>query len=158
MKEIHKLIGRLTILSRFVPKLVEKSKLIVHCYAKQLNSNGWTNAKKYFFQLKAFLASILIIQKPDNTGPIIVYLAVSEKAVSASLVQEVERRTTSLFCKSGSLEISSYCTKNANVFSKSSHNSQDWVSDYEDISEAEYGRLLTFYDKCTTLSEVIICP
>ena len=43
-----------------------------------------------FQQLKNFLSSPADIQKPRHDQPIVVYLAISEEAVSAALVQEVE--------------------------------------------------------------------
>jgi len=46
--------------------------------------------KEIFKQLKDFLTSPSFIQKSRPDQPILVYLAVSEEAISVSLVQEVE--------------------------------------------------------------------
>ena len=43
------------------------------------------------------MASPLIIQKLDTQGPIIIYLAVSEEAISATLVQEVEKEERPIY-------------------------------------------------------------
>jgi len=78
VKEIQRLIGRITTLSMFVPKLAQKSKPIVKLLRKA-SKFQWTNeCEGIFLQLKAFLASPPVIQKPDTKEPIIVYLVVSE--------------------------------------------------------------------------------
>jgi len=46
--------------------------------------------EKKFKQLKDFLTSPSVIQKPRPDQPILVYLAVSDEAISVVLVQEVE--------------------------------------------------------------------
>ena len=46
--------------------------------------------EQIFGQLKEFLSSPAVIKKPRLDLPIVVYLAVSEEAVSAALVQEVD--------------------------------------------------------------------
>ena len=46
--------------------------------------------EQIFGQLKTFLSSPAVIKKPRLNLPIVVYLAVSEEAVSATLVQEVD--------------------------------------------------------------------
>jgi len=46
--------------------------------------------EEIFKQFKEFFTSPAVIQKPRPDHPILVYLAVSEEAVSAALVQETE--------------------------------------------------------------------
>jgi len=89
VKEIQRLIGRLTALSRFVPKLAEKTRPIVQLLKKASRFEWSTECEEIFLQLKTFLSSPPVIQKPDAREPIIVYLAVSNKAVSSVLVQEI---------------------------------------------------------------------
>jgi len=90
VKEIQRLIRRLTTLSRFVQKLVEKTKLIIQLLRKASKVQWTDECEGIFLQLKAFLASPLAIQKSDAKEPIIVYLAMSEDAINAMLVQKVE--------------------------------------------------------------------
>lgn len=53
----------------------------------------WTDeCESIFLQLKTFLATPSVIPKPIAKEPIIVYLVVSEDAISALLVQEVETK------------------------------------------------------------------
>ena len=58
---------------------------------KKASRFEWTNnCEQIFLQLKEFLASPPVIQKPNAKEPIIVYLAISDDAVSSVWVQEVE--------------------------------------------------------------------
>ena len=90
LKEIQRLIGRLTSLSRFVPKLVERTRPIIKLLKKTTKFEWTAECEQNFLQLKAFLTSPPVIQKLNAREPIIVYLAVSNKAVSLVLVQEIE--------------------------------------------------------------------
>jgi len=90
LKEIQRLVGHLTSLSRFVPKLAERTRPIIKLL-KETTKFEWTDeCEPNFLQLKTFLASPPVIQKPNTREPIIVYLAVSNEAVSYVLVQEIE--------------------------------------------------------------------
>jgi len=50
-----------------------------------------------FLQLKAFMASPLVIQKSNTTEAIIIFLVVSEDAFSVALVQEVEKENRQFY-------------------------------------------------------------
>ena len=90
VKEIQRLFGRLTTLSRFVPKLAEKTKPIVQLLWKVSKFRLTEEREGIFLQLKAFLASPPVIQKLHARELIIVYLAVSKDAINVVLVQKVE--------------------------------------------------------------------
>jgi len=90
LKEIQRLIGRLTSLSRFVPKLAERTRPIIKLLKKTTKFEWTAECEQNFLQLKTFLASPPVIQKPNTREPIIVYLAVSNEAVSSVLVQEIQ--------------------------------------------------------------------
>jgi len=89
-KEIQRLIGRLTTLSRFVSRLEKKTKPIVQMLRKAAKIQWTEQCKGIFLQLKAFLASPRVIQNSNATEPIMIYLVVLEDAVSATLLQEAE--------------------------------------------------------------------
>ena len=89
IQEIQRLIGRLTALFRFVPKLAERTRPIVRLLKKASRFEWSAECEEIFHQLKTFLSSPPVIQKPDAREPIIVYLAVSHEAVSSVLVQEI---------------------------------------------------------------------
>jgi len=84
------LLGRLTALSRFVPRLAEWTRLMVQLLRKGTKFIWDDRCEEIFKQLKEFLTSLAVIQKLRPDHPILVYLAVSEEAVSAALVQESE--------------------------------------------------------------------
>lgn len=86
VKEIQILIGWLMTLSRFVPRFIEKTKSIVQLLRKAAKFKWTDECEEIYLQLKAFLASPQVIQKPNSIEPIIIYLTVSEDAVSATLV------------------------------------------------------------------------
>jgi len=97
LKEIQRLVGRLTSLSRFVPKLTERTRLIIQLLKKASRFEWTAECEQIFLQLKAFLASPPVIQKPNAREPIIVYLVVSSEAVSSVLVQEIEAEVTHVY-------------------------------------------------------------
>jgi len=90
VKEVQQLLGRLTALSRFVPRLVERTRPMVQLLRKGKKFAWDDQCEEIFKQFKEFLTSPAVIQKPRLDHPILVYLAVSEEAVSAALVQETE--------------------------------------------------------------------
>jgi len=89
LKEIQQLLDRLTTLSRFVPRLAERIRPMAQMLRKT-SKFSWNEACEGIFgQLKEFLSSPTVIQKPRLDLPIVVYLVVSEEAVSSALVEEV---------------------------------------------------------------------
>ena len=86
VKKIQRLLGRLTTLSRFIPRLTKRIKPIVQLLCKAAKFQ-WTNeCERIFLQLKVFLASPPTIEKSNATELIIVYLVVLEDTISATLV------------------------------------------------------------------------
>ena len=90
VKKAQQLLGRLTALSRFVPHLAERTRSMVQLLRKGKKFAWDDRCEEIFKQSKEFLTSLTVIQKPKPDHPILVYLAVSEEAVSAALVQETE--------------------------------------------------------------------
>jgi len=86
LKEIQRLIGRLTSLSRFVPNLIERTRPIIQLLKKTSKFEWSAECEQNFLQLKTFLASPPVIQKPNTREPIIFYLVVSNEVVSSVLV------------------------------------------------------------------------
>jgi len=65
---------------------------------------SWNEAcENIFTQLKDFLSSPTIIQKPRQDLPIIVYLAISEEMVSAALVQDIDKEERPVYFVSRTL-------------------------------------------------------
>jgi len=86
IKEVQQLLGRLTTLSRFVPRLAEKMRPMVQLLRKATKFSYDDRCEEIFKQFKEFLTSPAVILKSRPDHPILVYLAVSEEAVSAALV------------------------------------------------------------------------
>nr|KYP73371.1 Retrovirus-related Pol polyprotein from transposon 297 family [Cajanus cajan] len=90
IKEVQVLSGRLTSLSRFLPCLAKVTKLIVRLL-KKASKFVWTaECEELFLSLKQRLGTPPILSKLDPGLDMIVYLCVSNEAISAVLVQEKE--------------------------------------------------------------------
>ena len=83
-------------LSIFVPKLAEKTKLIIQLLRKTEKFN-WTMSVNNFFHLKAFLEAPPVIRKSNTGQPIIVYITILEEAVNVALVQEVKKEEQPIY-------------------------------------------------------------
>ncbi|XP_017434586.1 uncharacterized protein LOC108341410 [Vigna angularis] len=89
LKEIQRLVGRLTSLSRFIPKLPERIQLIVKRMKKGASVEGWdAKCKQAFLEVKGVLTNPLVMNKPWPGEELQIYLGVSPTAISAALVQE----------------------------------------------------------------------
>jgi len=97
VKEVQQLAGRMTSLSRFIPKAGERSVSFFKCL--QDNSRfAWTKECEEAFQkLKQLLASPLILIKPMVGIPTHLYLCVTERAVSTVLTQEKEKEQRPIY-------------------------------------------------------------
>jgi len=88
LKEVQRLIGKLNSLSRYLPILAERTKPIVNLLKKS-ETFEWNNrCEQSFTQIKSMIAEPPILVKPVSTQPIIVYLATSNEAIGAALIQE----------------------------------------------------------------------
>nr|KYP66533.1 hypothetical protein KK1_012829 [Cajanus cajan] len=90
LKELQRLSGRLVALSRFLPRLADKispkTKLL-----RRVSAFSWNEpCEVAFATLQTILATPPILTRPDPLSPLLVYLAVSEEAISSVLVQEKE--------------------------------------------------------------------
>ncbi|KAK2371898.1 hypothetical protein QL285_073098 [Trifolium repens] len=90
VKEVQQLTGRIAALSRFLSCAGERS---CHFFAalKKGERFTWTEqCEEAFGKLKEFLASPPVLARPQQGVPLLLYLAVSDNALSSALVQEVE--------------------------------------------------------------------
>ena len=88
IKEIQRLVGRLTALSCFMPKLAERIQSMLRLM-KKAQIFVWDEACEQSFQaLKEYLSSPPVLQKPSKGKPLLVYLAISTNAVSTTIVQD----------------------------------------------------------------------
>nr|KYP39701.1 Retrovirus-related Pol polyprotein from transposon 297 family [Cajanus cajan] len=88
LKEVQKLAGRLTTLSRFLPCMAETSRPILGLL-KKANRFQWTDECEESFQLfKKRLGTPPVLTKLTPDREVVLYMAVSGEAISASLIQE----------------------------------------------------------------------
>jgi len=88
LKEIQQLVGRLTSLARFLPKLTEKIKPILKIMKKQIADKWDDRCEEAFQQIKVMISSPPIMSRPVEELPLQLYLSVSDDTISATLVQE----------------------------------------------------------------------
>lgn len=92
VKEVQILMGRMAALSRFISRLSDKS----HAYFETLKDPKdfqWTNkCEQTLSDLNAYLTTPPLLSKPLEGEVILLYIALSEQAVSAVLVREEGRK------------------------------------------------------------------
>ena len=89
IKEVLRLIGRLTAISRFLPKLAEQTQPIIQLLKKSAKFTWNDDCAQIFQKLKATLTSPPILHKSDTHQPLLVYITTTDHTVSAALVQDV---------------------------------------------------------------------
>jgi len=89
VKEVQRLIGRLTAISRFLPKLAEQTQPIIHLLKKSARFTWNDDCEQIFQKLKTTLTSPPILHKPDTHQPLLVYITATDHTVNAALVQDV---------------------------------------------------------------------
>jgi len=91
VKEVQHLTGRMAALSRFVSASGEGGHPYFQCL-KRNNRFVWTReCEEAFVKLKEYLASPPVLCKPQVGTPLKLYFVVTERALSAVLVQEQEQ-------------------------------------------------------------------
>jgi len=89
IKEVQRLIGRLTAISRFLPKLAEQTQPITQLLKKSTKFTWNDDCEQIFQKLKATLTSPPILHKSDTHQPLLVYITATDHTVSAVLVQDI---------------------------------------------------------------------
>nr|KYP61871.1 Retrovirus-related Pol polyprotein from transposon 297 family [Cajanus cajan] len=88
IKEVQRLAGRIASLARFLPCMAEKSRPIMSLLKKATKFQWNEECKATFQSFKTMLITPPLLSKPDPCLDMIVYILVSDKAISAVLVQE----------------------------------------------------------------------
>jgi len=86
IKEVQRLIGRLTTISCFLPKLAEQTQPTVQLLKKSTWFTWTDDCEQIFQKLKTTLTSAPILHKPDTRQPFLVYITATDHTVSAALV------------------------------------------------------------------------
>ncbi|XP_020203843.1 uncharacterized protein LOC109789337 [Cajanus cajan] len=85
LKEMQRLSGRLVALSQFLLRLADKISPMTKLLWKA-SAFSWNEpCEETFAALKATLATLPILTRPDPSSPLLVYLAVSDEAISSAL-------------------------------------------------------------------------
>ncbi|XP_014511508.1 uncharacterized protein LOC106770199 [Vigna radiata var. radiata] len=88
MRSLQRLVGRLTVLSRFIPRLVEHIKPIIKVMKKGAQV-CWDNCCEVAFEeVKKILTEPPVMGQPEPNQELQVFLAISDEAINAALVQE----------------------------------------------------------------------
>jgi len=90
IKEVQRLIGRLTATSCFLPKLAEQTQPIIQLLKKSAWFTWTHDCEQIFQKLKTTLTSPPILYKPDTRQPLLVYITATDHTVSAALVQDIK--------------------------------------------------------------------
>jgi len=90
IKEVQRLIGRLTAISRFLPKLAEQTQPIIQLLKKSTWFTWIDDCEQIFQKLKTTLTSPPILHKPNTHKPLLVYITATDYTVNVVLVQEIE--------------------------------------------------------------------
>ena len=86
LKDVQSLVGRLTSLSCFFPKLAEKIKPIVKTVKKGDRFKWDDECEEAFEVVKAAMSSMPILEKPAPGSRLLLYISVSNNAITSALV------------------------------------------------------------------------
>ena len=89
IKDVQRLIGRLTAITRFLPKLPEQTQPIIQLLKKFAKFSWNAECELVFHNLKTTLTSPPILHKSDIHQPLLVYITATDHTISATLVQEI---------------------------------------------------------------------
>ena len=91
VKEVQSLIGGVTTLNRFILRATDKCQPFFRTLRKGKDFSWTAECEQSFQELKTYLGQPPLLSKPQEGESLILYLAVSEGAVSTALVREEER-------------------------------------------------------------------
>jgi len=93
LKKVQSLVGKLTSLSRFLPRLAKKIRPIVKTLKKADRFQWSYECEKTFVEIKAAVSSTPILQKPTPGCELLSYISPSEDAINAALVQQKDQKS-----------------------------------------------------------------
>jgi len=99
VKEVQRLIGRLTAISRFLPKLAEQTQPIIQLLKKSTRFTWSDDYEQIFQKLKTTLTSPPILHKPDTSQPLLVYITATDYTVSCACSRNIGHTTSCVFCE-----------------------------------------------------------
>jgi hypothetical protein len=97
-RDVQRLTGRLAALNRFISKSVERSLPFLKTLRGAKEFAWGPEQAAAFASLKQHLSELAILTSPNPSLPLLLYVAASPHAVSATLVQEQDREGTTRQC------------------------------------------------------------
>jgi hypothetical protein len=97
-RDVQRLTGRLAALNRFISKSAERSLPFLKTLRGTKDFAWGPEQAAAFASLKRQLSDLAILTSPDPSLPLLLYIAASPYAVSATLVQEQDREGTTRQC------------------------------------------------------------
>jgi hypothetical protein len=97
-RDVQRLTGRLAALNRFISKSTERSLPFLKTLHGAKDFAWGQEQATTFASLKQHLSELAILTSPDSLLPLLLYVAASPHAVSAVLVQEQDRESTTRQC------------------------------------------------------------
>lgn len=88
MRDVQRLTGRVIALNRFMSRSIEKCLPFFNKWRKSPNFEWTKECQKVFEELKNYLGSPKILSQPVQGEDLYIYLAASDKAISAVLIWE----------------------------------------------------------------------
>ncbi|XP_017420172.1 uncharacterized protein LOC108330177 [Vigna angularis] len=88
LKEIQRLSGRLTTLSQFIPRLVERVRPVLRKMKKGLVVKWDAECEQAFQDVKAILMNLPVMNRPTLGEDLQIFMGVSDSTISAVLTQE----------------------------------------------------------------------
>nr|KYP61744.1 Retrovirus-related Pol polyprotein from transposon 297 family [Cajanus cajan] len=88
VKEVQRLAGRIASLARFLPCMADKSRPIMSLLKKATKFQWIEECESAFQDFKTMLTAPPLLAKSDPQLDMIMYISVSDKAISTVLVQE----------------------------------------------------------------------
>lgn len=85
------MIGHLTFLSRFIPRLAERIKPILKVMKNDAQRCWSDQCEKAFGEVKEILIEPPVMVRPESGYELHIFLATSDEAISATLVQETPK-------------------------------------------------------------------
>ena len=86
-KEVQRLIGMIAALNRFISRSTDRCQPFFQLLKKGTTFKWDDSCVAAFEDLKRYLSSLLLLSSPGPVDPLFLYLAVSERVVSAVLIQ-----------------------------------------------------------------------
>ncbi|RDY06409.1 Retrovirus-related Pol polyprotein, partial [Mucuna pruriens] len=88
VKEVQQLMGKITALSRFIPRSVEMARPIFGTLKKGRRFTCTSKCEESFKKLKTMIAAPSVLTRPVPGIPLCLYFSASDNAISVVLVQE----------------------------------------------------------------------